>query len=166
MSVSLIAAFDDHRAIGKDNRLLWHLPDDLRYFKRLTLDKPIVMGRKTFDSIGRPLPKRRNIVVTRQLALSLEGCECVTSLEQAVSLAGDALEVMVIGGASLYQQALPLADKLYITRVHHKFDADVFFPTIDEQDWTLESREAHPRDERHDYDFEFLVYQRRVPDSV
>lgn len=161
MQISLIVAFDDDQAIGKDNQLLWHLPDDLRYFKKITLEKPIIMGRKTFDSIGRPLPKRHNIVVSRQSGLQCDGVDYVNSFDKALEAAGDAPEVMVIGGASLYQIALPRADSLYITRVHHRFDADVFFPGFNSQDWHLVSCDAHAKDERHAYDFDFMVFERR-----
>ena len=124
------------------------------------MGKPIVMGRKTWDSIGRPLPGRQNIVLTRQPGFSAEGCDVVASVEEAVLIAGDVDEVMVIGGSQVYELALPLADRIYLTRVHAQVDGDAFFPEVDESRWRLISDERHAADERNDFDYSFRIYDR------
>jgi len=144
--ISMIVAMDDNRVIGKDNELLWHLPDDFQYFKAVTMGKPILMGRKTFESIGRPLPGRENVVVTRDEAFSADGVTVVNSIEAALEATKQYDEVMVIGGANLYQQMLPLADKLYVTWVRHTFEGDVFFPEINTDDWVLTHQTEHSAD--------------------
>ncbi|MCQ4348664.1 dihydrofolate reductase [Pseudomonas stutzeri] len=150
--LALIAALADNRVIGIDNRLPWHLPADLKHFKALTLGKPIIMGRKTWDSLGRPLPGRLNLVVSRQAGLALDGAEVFPSLEAAIARA-DAWaraqgvgELMLIGGAELYAQGLPLAARLYLTRVHLSPEGDAFFPEFVESDWRLAEREEHAAD--------------------
>jgi dihydrofolate reductase len=156
----MIVAMADNRAIGKGNELLWHLPDDFKHFKAITMAKPILMGRKTYQSIGRPLPGRKNIVVTRDAAFTADGVLVVNSIDAALDAAKDDAEVMVIGGASFYQQMLPLADRLYVTRVHHRFDADTFFPEIDADQWRLVEQTEHAADERHAFSFSFIEYQK------
>ena len=156
----MIAAMADNRAIGKDNELLWHLPDDFKHFKAITMAKPILMGRKTYQSIGRPLPGRKNIVVTRDSAFAADGVLVVNSIDAALDAVTEDAEVMVIGGASFYQQMLPLADKLYVTHVHHHFDADTFFPEIDTDQWRVVEQTEHAADERHAYSFSFIEYQK------
>lgn len=126
--ISLIVAHDAGRVIGKDNAMPWHLPGDLQYFKQQTMGKPVIMGRKTFESIGRPLPGRRNIVITRNEAYVVEGIEVVHSLQEALALAADAPEKMVIGGEQIFTEALPLAERLYITHINATFEGDTFFP--------------------------------------
>jgi dihydrofolate reductase len=158
--VSIIVAMADNRAIGKDNELLWHLPDDFKHFKAITMAKPILMGRKTYQSIGRPLPGRKNIVVTRDAAFTADGVLVVNSIDAALDAAKEDAEVMVIGGASFYQQMLPLADRLYVTHVHHRFDADTFFPEIDADQWRLVEQTEHAADERHAFSFSFIEYQK------
>tara|TARA_R110002095_G_scaffold50644_4_gene44381 strand:- start:1680 stop:2162 length:483 start_codon:yes stop_codon:yes gene_type:complete len=158
--VSIIVAMADNRAIGKNNELLWHLPDDFKHFKAITMAKPILMGRKTYQSIGRPLPGRKNIVVTRDAAFTADGVLVVNSIDAALDAAKEDAEVMVIGGASFYQQMLPLADRLYVTRVHHRFDADTFFPEIDADQWRLVEQTEHAADERHAFSFSFIEYQK------
>ncbi|MCY7350461.1 MAG: dihydrofolate reductase [Cytophagaceae bacterium] len=154
----LIAAVARNGAIGKDNQLLWHLPADLQHFKRLTTGHAIVMGRKTYESIGRPLPNRTNIVVTRQANFRLEGCVVAQSLEAATAnLQGDAF---VIVGGELYQLALPLVDKIYLTEVQAAPEGDTFFPTLNLIDWQELSRTHHPADERHAYAFDFVELER------
>jgi len=139
--LAMIAALAENRVIGLDNKMPWHLPADLRHFKAMTLGKPIIMGRKTWDSLGRPLPGRLNLVVTRQADLQLEGAEIFGSLEAALQRAGQWAgeqqvdEVMLIGGAQLYEQALPLAQRLYLTRIAANPEGDAFFPEFDEADW-------------------------------
>lgn len=129
----LIVAQAANRAIGKDNQMPWHLPEDLQYFKRVTMGKPIIMGRKTFESIGRPLPGRTNIVITRQKDWQANGVQAAGSLAAAIELAATEApeEIMVIGGAQIYQESLPLADRIYLTQIHESFDGDAFFPPLD-----------------------------------
>ncbi len=159
MSISLIAAIDESQGLGKDNELLCHMPADLKYFKQITLNKTIVMGRKTYDSIGKPLPKRTNIVVSRNTRLFIPGVTITSSLENALSLSSSD-ETMIIGGASIYAQAIELADKLYITKIHHQFNADAFFPNISLDEWKITSIESHNKDEKNPYDYDFITYER------
>lgn len=159
-NLSLIAACSDNRVIGRDNRLPWHLPADLGHFKRLTLGKPIVMGRRTWESLPGLLPHRTHIVVTRQPGYRVEGGFVVHSLDEAIAFAGDAPEVMIVGGAQLYQQALPMATRMYLTLVHATFEGDALFPAFDEADWIEVLRERHSADARHAHDYSFLTLQR------
>lgn len=158
--ISLIAALSDDGVVGIENRLPWRLPADLRWFKRQTMGKPIVMGRKTFQSLGRPLPGRTNIVVSRDPAFQADGCLVVHSLDQALAAAGGADEVMIIGGASLYTQALPRAERLYLTYVHGRFQGDAWFPPFDPRDWREIQREDHPADDRNPWPYSFLILER------
>ncbi|MDI5831868.1 type 3 dihydrofolate reductase [Shewanella xiamenensis] len=135
MLIAMIAAMANNRVIGKDNKMPWHLPEDLRHFKAMTLGKPVVMGRKTFESIGRPLPGRHNIVISRQADLLIEGVTCVTSFEAAKEAAGDCEELVVIGGGQLYQQLLPQADRLYLTQINLDVEGDTFFPAWKNDEW-------------------------------
>ncbi len=160
MIISIITAMDENQLIGKDNGLPWKLPADLQFFKRVTMSKPIIMGRKTFESIGRPLPGRKNVVITRDESFDAEGCEVVFSLNDALSRVENADEVMVIGGANIYQQFLPQADRLYLTRVEGKFDGDAWFPEIDFENWELVEKEEHKADEKNEADYSFQVFQR------
>jgi len=158
--LSLIVAMDDNRLIGSNNDLPWQMPADLAYFKRTTMGKPIVMGRKTFTSIGRPLPGRRNIVITRNSGFSAPGCEIANGIQAAMSLCSDVEEVMLIGGASLYQQTIDQATRLYVTRIHHSFDGDTWFPEIDPGLWKEESREDHNADHSNPYAYSFMKFSR------
>jgi dihydrofolate reductase len=158
--VSIVVATDERGAIGRDGRLPWHLPDDLRRFKALTMGKPIVMGRKTWESIGRPLPGRQNIVVTRQPGFQAAGATIVSSLEDALAAAANAAEICVIGGAEVYRLALPHAQLIYLTRVHAMVEADTYFPPVDAAHWEQGSREDHAADERHVYPYSFLELHR------
>ena len=158
--ISLIVAASTNNAIGIGGDLPWRLSDDLKRFKAVTMGKPIVMGRKTWDSIGRPLPGRQNIVITRQPGFSAEGCDVVASVAEAVAIAGDVDEVMVIGGSQVYELALPSADRIYLTRVHAQLDGDAFFPEVDESQWRLISEERQVADERNDFDYTFRIYDR------
>jgi dihydrofolate reductase len=160
-TVSLIVAAAKNNVIGSDGDLPWHLPDDLRNFKRLTTGKPIVMGRKTFESIGRPLPDRRNVVITRDPDYVADGCDVVTSPEAAMELLHDAAEVMVIGGGQVYGVFLPLADRIYLTRVRAEVDGDVVFPELDENEWTLMSSNSHDADDTHRFTFDVMLFERR-----
>ena len=156
MLISIIAAMSKNRVIGKDNVLPWHLPADLKHFKKLTLGKPIIMGRKTYASIGKPLPERHNIIITRESNLELPGCTVVNSVEEALQAAGDCDEVMVIGGCEIYKQFLPLANRLYLTLVHSTIEGDTFFPELDETKWEEVSRENFEADEKNSYTYSFL----------
>ena len=140
--------------------LPWHLPDDFAHFKAVTMGKPIVMGRKTWESIGRALPGRTNIVVTRRSGYEAEGAVVVNSVEAALAVE-DAEEVMIIGGGQLYAELLPRADRVYLTRVDTELNGDTFFPALDDGEWTLVSSEPHPADERHAYGFDIRLYDRR-----
>lgn len=160
--IALVVAVAQNGVIGGDNRLLWHLPLDLKHFKQLTQGHPIVMGRRTYESIGRPLPNRTNIVVTRQQDWQVEGCEVAYSVLHALEMAR-ALdeEVCVIGGGEIYRQALPTAEVVYLTEVHHDFEGDVTFPELSPLEWREETRERHEPDEKHAYAFSFVTLRRR-----
>lgn len=160
MNITLVVAIAENNAIGKNNQLLWHLPADLKHFKQITSGHTIIMGRKTYDSIGKPLPNRRNIVITRQNDLKLEGVEVVGSLNDAVALCTTESEVFVIGGAEIYKSALPLAQKIYLTTVHQSFDADAFFPEIDREQWTETEKESHSPDEKNAFSYTFSTLER------
>lgn len=161
MILSIVVATGKNGEIGKDNRLLWHLPADLKYFKNLTTGHPIIMGRHTFESIGRALPNRRNIIITRQLDYQAEGVDIVHSLEEAIALVKDQHEVMVIGGADVYQQALPKANRIYITRVEIEPEADRFFPEIDMSEWNVHVDVGYPADEKNAYSLTFQMLERK-----
>jgi dihydrofolate reductase len=161
-AVSIVVATDDHGGIGLGGGLPWHLPEDLKRFKALTMGKPIVMGRRTHDSIGRPLPGRHNIVISRQPGLRIEGCTVVDSLDAALAAAGPVPEVVVIGGADVYRLALPGAETLYLTRVHADVGADTFFPALDAADWEEVAREECPADERHAHELSYVTLRRRT----
>ena len=158
--ISLIVAASANNVIGSQGELPWRLSDDLRRFRETTMGKPIVMGRKTWDSIGRPLPGRQNIVITRQPDFTAEGCDVVASVAEAMSAVGDAAEIMVIGGSQIYELFLPHADRLYLTRVHAEIAGDAFFPAISERDWRLVDEEHHAADERNEHAFSFQRYER------
>ncbi|WP_026897981.1 dihydrofolate reductase [Daejeonella oryzae] len=161
MNLSIIVAADENNGIGKNNQLPWHLPADLKHFKNLTTGHPIIMGRKTFDSIGKPLPNRRNIVITRQSDLKIEGAELVNSLEEALQLCPAGEQVFIIGGSQIFNQSLALATKLYFTRIHEVFDADTFFPEIDPNIWKEEDKTEHQKDEKNAYAYSFISYIKR-----
>ena len=157
----MIVAVADNGVIGQNNSLPWHLPDDLRHFKRLTLGKPVIMGRKTFDSIGKPLPGRSNIVVSRSPDWNVAGVQKVFSPAEAVALAAASEEAMVIGGAGLFAALFSETQKIYLTEVHHPYAGDVYFPPFDRQDWTEVSREEHAR-EAGQPAFAFVTLLRKV----
>ncbi len=160
MILSLIAAMDHRRGIGLNNQLPWHMPADLRHFKALTLGKPIVMGRKTYESIGRPLPQRRNLVLSRQSDLAIPGCEVAPSLEAAKVLLKDEPEVMIIGGGQLFREALSSSSNLYLTLIEHEFEADAFFPEWDPEEWQEVSIESHEADAENPYPYRFIHLKR------
>lgn len=159
--VSLIVAMDENNLIGRGGDLPWRLSADLKHFKSLTVGKPIVMGRKTWDSIGRPLPKRPNIVVTSNPQFEAEGATVVSGLEQAIEVCGDVAEVMIIGGSTIYRAFLPKADRLYLTRVHAKLEGDTHFPSFDLDAWDEVARERHPADDKNAHDYSFLILERK-----
>ncbi|MFC4308369.1 type 3 dihydrofolate reductase [Steroidobacter flavus] len=161
--LSIIVAVADNGVIGSGNQLPWRLPDDLKRFKALSLGKPIVMGRKTFDSIGRPLPGRQNIVISRQPGLEIPGCTVVTSIDAAIAAAQPAPEIVIVGGADIYRQVLPQVQVIHLTRVHASVEGDVVFPELKEQEWREVAKEYHPADERHAHAFTFSTLQRVVP---
>ncbi len=160
MQVAVIAAMAENRVIGKDNDLPWRLPADLRHFRSLTLGKPVIMGRRTYESLGKPLPERKNIVVTGNRRYRAAGCTVVHSLEEALRVAAEAPEVMIIGGATLYAEALPEAHLLYLTLVHQAFAGDVRFPEFDLSRWREVKREDHEPDDRNSIAFSFLTLER------
>ncbi len=163
VALTLIAALDRNRAIGRGNALPWHLPDDLKRFKALTLGKPVLMGRKTAESLGRALPKRRNLVLTRGGRVPFEGMEAVDSIDAAIALAqaDGAAELCVIGGGELYALALPHAARMHLTHVETEVDGcDAFFPAFDPAQWRVVAREAHAADEKHAVAFAFVDYAR------
>lgn len=157
--LTLVVAMDARRGIGVDNKLPWHLPEDLAHFKRVTLGHPIIMGRKTFDSIGRPLPKRRNIVVTRNPDWRHEGVEVALSLKEAIALTGDE-PASIIGGAQIFGEAMALADSIIVTEIDHVFSCDAFFPPIDPGQWTETARERH-HSEANGFGYAFVTYERK-----
>lgn len=159
--ITLIVAVADNGVIGRENGLPWHLPEDLKRFKRLTLGKPVVMGRRTFESIGRPLPGRHNIVVTRDPEYRREGVTVVHDIGDAERAAGGAEEIMIIGGAELFRLFLPRAGRVHLTRVHGVVNGDVFWPTLDESRWQVVQREELAADERHAYAMTFEIWERR-----
>lgn len=160
--ISFLVAMDQNRVIGKDNKLPWHLPADLKYFKELTMGHPIIMGRKTYESIGRPLPGRENIVITRKKDYTAEGCTIIHSISEVKELdekRND--ELFVIGGAEIFEQTFSIADRLYITVIEETFEGDTYFPHFNEDDWGIVSKEKGVQDERNVYEHYFLVYERK-----
>jgi dihydrofolate reductase len=159
--IILIAAVAENNALGKNNDLLWHLPKDFKRFKEITSGHHIIMGRKTFESFPKPLPNRTHVIITRQKEYVCEGCIVVQDLEKAIAVCPKNEDVFVIGGGEIYSQSIHLADQLDITRVHHSFEADVFFPEIDPEIWELTTEEVHLKDEKHPYDYSFQTFVRK-----
>ena len=164
-TLSLIVAIDENNVMGLDNRLPWYLPADMKYFKNQTWGMPVVMGRKTFESLGKPLPGRTNIVITRNTTWAFEKVQVAHTLEEAVTraFATGAREVFVIGGAEIFKTALPQANRMYITRIHHRFEGDVFFPEFSTADWQLVKSHTHEPDEKNLYAYTFEIWARRIP---
>ncbi|RDI46503.1 dihydrofolate reductase [Aquicella lusitana] len=164
MILSAIAALSENRVIGKNNQLPWHLPADLKHFKALTTGHPIVMGRKTYDSIGKPLPQRTNIIMTRDSSFQAPGCRIVNSIEEAKAVAEkeQAEELFIIGGAQIYSQLLPITQRLYLTIVHQMFEGDAFFPDLNMSEWSETERETHRSDEKNPYDYSFVRLERII----
>src|SRR5687768_7725080 len=161
--LTIIVAVADNGVIGSGNQLPWRLPDDLKRFKALSLGKPVVMGRKTYDSIGRPLPGRLNIIVSRQRNLQVAGCQVVSSLAEAIAAAEGAPEIVIVGGADIYRQVLPQVATIHLTRVHADIPGDVLFPKLAENEWREVATEYHPADDRHAHAFTFSTLARVAP---
>ena len=163
MTISIVVAASENQVIGRDNQLLWHLPNDMKFFKNCTWAMPVIMGRKTFESLGKALSGRTNIVITRQQDWEAPGVQVVSSLEEAVSKAAevDAKEAFVIGGGEIYEQALPLTNRIYLTRVHVSLEGDTYFPVLDPAKWVLLSNLDFPADDKHAYPYSFQVWERK-----
>ncbi|MBN1182691.1 MAG: dihydrofolate reductase [Bacteroidales bacterium] len=161
-NISIIVAIADNNAIGKNNQLLWHISDDMKYFKSLTLGNPVVMGKKTYDSLPvKPLPQRLNIVISDDETDYCEGCAMAYSIEEAMKKCNPKKENFIIGGGSIYRQFLPYAQKLYITRIHKSFDADTYFPDINMEEWEEIDTRPGPPDEKNDFTYSYHVYKRK-----
>ncbi len=163
MIISLVVAAAENNAIGKDNQLLWHLPKDMKFFKNVTWAMPVIMGRKTFEALGKPLNGRENFVITRQNDFAPEGVTVTASLQDAITAAEKKLyakEVMVIGGGEIYKQAMGIANRIYITRIHASFDGDTYFPEIDTAKWQLVTNVEHAADEKNKYAMSFQKWER------
>lgn len=160
MIISLVAALDKNRLIGADNGMPWHLPADFKSFKAITMGKPVIMGRKTFESIGRPLPGRQNIVISRN-GFTAEGVTSAQSIESAFRLAGGAEELIVIGGANLYQQLIENADRMYLTHVEAECTGDAWFPEFDLSEWDITREDKYKADEKNNFDFNVVTYERK-----
>lgn len=159
--LTIIAAVAKNNALGKNNDLIWHLPADLKRFKEITLGHHIIMGRKTFESLGKPLPNRTTIIITRNPDYVVPGCIVVNELEEAIEAATEDENPFILGGAEIYRQAMPFADILDLTLVHETFDADVFFPVIDMSKWAEISRQDFKADEKNKYDYSFVQYKKK-----
>jgi dihydrofolate reductase len=161
--IAIVVAVAENNVIGKDNQLIWHLPADLRHFKQKTMGHPMIMGRKTFEAIGKPLPGRTTILVTRQHDFQAEGCLVVHSMKEAVDkgMALDKEQISIVGGAEIYKQAMPFVDTIYLTRVHHTFEGDTYFPELQDKDWEQVSAEHHQPDEKNKYSYTFQELRRK-----
>ena len=159
--ITIIAAIAENNALGKNNQLIWHIPADLKRFKKVTSNHHIIMGRKTFESLGKPLPNRTNIIITRNSNYKAEGCVVVNSLNEAINAAKEDKNPFILGGAEIYKQAIEIADKLDLTFVHHEFDADVFFPKIDTTIWKEISREYFKADDKNKFNYSFVSYLKK-----
>ncbi len=158
--ITIIAAIGKNNELGKDNDLIWHLPNDLKRFKKVTAGHHVIMGRKTYESLGKPLPNRTNIIITRNSNFKANNCVIVHSLEEAIEAAKEDANPYILGGAEIYKQALQIADSLDLTHVDATLDADAFFPEIDKKRWTEIAREDHFKDDRHQYDYSFVTYKK------
>lgn len=155
-----IAAAAQNNALGKDNQLVWHLPDDFKRFKKLTTGHYIILGRKTFESFPKPLPNRTHVIITRNKNYQAEGCIVVNSLQEALQKVPQGQDIFIIGGAQIYKQSMHLSDKIELTRVHTTCEADAFFPEINLQEWQLVNEEYHPKDENHQFDFTYQTFEK------
>lgn len=165
--IHLVVAKSDNNVIGHDNQLIWHLPNDWKHFKEITTGHPIIMGRKTFESIGRPLPNRTNIIITRNKNYSIENTKVAHSLNEAIEIAKKIDEdIFIIGGGKIYEQALDLVDILEVTEVHENFEGDTYFPVIDLNVWKEISRIKHHKDEKNKFDYSFVRYERKLDSNL
>ncbi|MGG1518549.1 dihydrofolate reductase [Paenibacillus oryzisoli] len=162
MNIYLIAAMDSNRVIGKDNDIPWRIPNDWKYVNRITKGHTIVLGRRNFESIGRALPDRRSIVVSRDKGLRIEGCEMAHSVEEVLELCQDDEKVFIFGGEQIYRMFVPFVKKMYLTVIHHQFEGDTYFPEVDYSEWHEVSREQGVMDERNPYTYYFHVYEKKV----
>lgn len=160
MMISLIVAYDQNFVMGNNNTLPWQISDDLKLFKKNTLNKPIIMGRKTFDSIGRPLPNRRNIILTRQTNLAIDGCGIFHSTDELLGQLQDEKEIMIIGGAEIFKLFIPIADKFYLSKVNASVKGDVYFPLWDQDNWQQISSEIYQKNETNEFSFDYQIWQR------
>ena len=160
MTIQIVVIVDEKSGIGKDNKLLCHMPADLKHFKKHTVGHPVIMGRKTFDSVGKALPNRRNIVISRQ-NIEIEGCEVVHSIDKAIELCQGEELISIVGGAAIFEQSMSLVDRIHLTCMHHTFEADTFFPKLDSGVWEITDREDHDADEKNPYPYSFITYKRR-----
>lgn len=158
--ITIIAALAENNALGKDNKLIWHIPADLKRFKKVTAGHHVIMGRKTFESLGKPLPNRINIIITRNNNYNPKGCIVVNSLQEAIEATKEDENPFILGGAEIYKQAIEIADKLDLTFVHHQFEADAFFPEIDKTIWKEMSREDFKADDKNKYNYSFVTFER------
>ncbi|OFX85653.1 MAG: dihydrofolate reductase [Bacteroidetes bacterium GWF2_33_16] len=161
MMISIIAAVAENNVIGRENKLIWHLPKDLKHFKETTTGHYIIQGRKTFESFGKPLPNRTTVIITRNQNYKVDGCIVVNSLQEALDIAINESEVFIIGGGKIYEQAMPIADRIYLTKVHHSFEGDTFFPEINMNEWNEISRLDFEPDEKNPYPFSIIVLDRK-----
>ncbi|KKX49093.1 MULTISPECIES: dihydrofolate reductase [Sphingobacterium] len=161
LKITLIVAATENNVIGKGNKMPWHLPNDLKYFKKNTLEHSVVMGRKTFESLGKPLPDRRNIILTRDMTAKSDDVDIANSFQEVLNYCRDEREIFVIGGGEIFKQTLPFADKILLTRLHTTIDGDAYFPELPTHDWILESEDKHEKDEKHAFDYSFQVYVRK-----
>ena len=159
MITTIVVAISENHVIGKDNKLLWHQPADLKHFKDITNGHTVIMGRKTYNSVGKPLPKRRNIIITRK-TITIEGCEVVNSIEAALALCKSEQEVFIVGGAEIYKQAMHLTDRIYLTIMHQDFDGDSFFPDLDKNVWKEVHREDYEADDKNPLAYSFITLER------
>lgn len=160
--ISLLVALDKNRLIGRNNDLPWRLPADLAYFKRVTMGHTIIMGRKTYDSIGKPLPGRHNVIMTRNKDFHVEGCTVIHTVDDILAMKESSNEeLFVIGGAEIFEMVLPFTDRLYLTEIDEEFEGDTYFPTINEEEWQIVSKEKGIKDEKNPYDYFFVVYEKK-----
>ena len=159
--IIMIAAAAENNALGKDNKIIWHLPNDYKRFRKLTSGHHIIMGRKTYESLGKPLPDRKHIIITNQENYQVEDCIIVNSMEKALDACPSNEDSYIIGGAEIYNLGMPFADKLEITRVHESFEGDAYFPEIDDTKWNLENSVFNMKDDKHNYDYTYNTYLRR-----
>lgn len=158
--ITLIVAAAENNVIGSDNKMPWHLPNDFKYFKKNTINHSVIMGRKTFESIGKPLPERRNIILTRDLNYVNEDVDVANSIQEVINYCRDEREIFIIGGAEIYKQTLPIAHRVLLTRVHTNVTGEAVFPELLEHQWKLVSSEKHEKDDKHAFDYTFEVYER------